>query len=156
MSLFGNGRSNSLWNSVWNPSALESAWDPFELMDQSPFKSFAQGARAIAGTKIDWLETDKEHVFKADLPGLKKEDVKVELEDDRILQISGERKSEEVKTEDTWHTVERSHGKFLRRFRLPDDAKIDAVSAKVDDGVLTVTVPKLENNKRETKAIDVA
>lgn len=82
-----------------------------------PARSFADSAGAIAGTKVDWLETDD-----ADLPGLKKEDIKVELEDDHVLQISGELSHEDEKNGDKWHTVERSHGKFLRKFKLPDNA----------------------------------
>jgi HSP20 family protein len=152
LSSFGNGRTNSPWDSLW----LESAWDPFEIMDPSPARSFAQNARAIAGTKVDWVERDDAHILKADIPGLTKEDVKVQLENDRTLQISGERKHEEVKKGDTWHAVERSHGKFLRRFKLPDDAQTDSVSAKVEDGVLVVTVPKTQIKKPEKKSIEVA
>ncbi|CAL5402111.1 unnamed protein product [Camellia sinensis] len=82
-------------------------------------------------------------MFKADLPGLK-EEVTVEIEeDDRVLQISGERNFEEEKN-DTWHRVEHSSGGFTRRFRLPENAKMDEVMASTENGVLTVTVPKVE------------
>ncbi len=56
-------------------------------------------------------------MFKANLPGLKKEEVKVEIEDNKVLQISAERKVEKEDKNDKWHSVERSSGKFLRRFR---------------------------------------
>ena len=56
-------------------------------------------------------------MFKANLPGLKKEEVKVEIEDNKVLQISAERKVEKEDKNDKWHRVERSSGKFLRRFR---------------------------------------
>ncbi|KAL7257613.1 hypothetical protein ACSBR1_003844 [Camellia fascicularis] len=82
-------------------------------------------------------------MFKADLPGLK-EEVTVEIEeDDRVSQISGERNFEEEKN-DTWHRVERSSGRFTRRFRLPENAKMDEVMASMENGVLTVTVSKVE------------
>lgn len=57
---------------------------------------------------------------------------------------------------DTWHRVERSCGKFLRRFRLPENAKMDHVKASMENGVLTVTVPKEEVKKPEVKAIDIS
>ncbi|KAL7257621.1 hypothetical protein ACSBR1_003850 [Camellia fascicularis] len=85
-------------------------------------------------------------MFKADLPGLK-EEVTVEIEeDDRVLQISGERNFEEEKN-DTWHRVERSSGRFTRRFRLPENAKMDEVKAAMENGILTVTVPKVESQQ---------
>jgi len=91
---------------------------------------------------VDWKETPEAHVFKADLPGMKKEEVKVEIEDDRVLQISRERSLEKEDKNDQWHRVERSSGKFMRRFRLPENAKMDQVKAAMENGVLTVTVPK--------------
>ncbi|KAM0040734.1 putative small heat shock protein HSP20 [Helianthus debilis subsp. tardiflorus] len=105
---------------------------------------------------IDWKETPEAHVFKADLPGLKKEEVKVELQEDKILQISGERTREKEEKNDKWHRVERSSGKFLRRFMLPENAKVDEVKAQMENGVLTVTVPKKEVKKPEVKAIDIS
>uniref|UniRef100_A0A2N9ECN4 SHSP domain-containing protein n=1 Tax=Fagus sylvatica TaxID=28930 RepID=A0A2N9ECN4_FAGSY len=75
---------------------------------------------ALANLRIDWKVTPEAHVFKADLPGLKKEEVKVEVGEGRILQISGERSKEQLEKNDKWYRIERSGGKFLRRFRLPD------------------------------------
>ncbi|KAF2287192.1 hypothetical protein GH714_038890 [Hevea brasiliensis] len=107
-------------------------------------------------TRIDWKETPEAHVFKADLPGLKKEEVKVEIEEGNVLQISGERSKEKEEKNDKLHRVERSSGKFLRRFRLPENAKVDQVKASMESGVLTVTVPKEEVKKPDVKAIDIS
>ncbi|KAK7849204.1 18.1 kda class i heat shock protein [Quercus suber] len=115
--------------------------------------SFAKETSALVDTRVDWKETPEAHVFKADLPGLNKEEVKVEVEDDRVLQISGERKVEKEEKKDTWHRVERSSGKFLRRFRLPENAKMDQTKASMENGVLTVTVPKVEVKKPDVKSI---
>jgi len=93
--------------------------------------------------RVDWKETEKEHVFKADMPGLKKEEIHVNVEG-RALSINGERIKEEAQKTDTWHWAERSSGQFMRKFKLPENADLDHVTAKVEDGVLTVGVPKLE------------
>ncbi|XP_068656046.1 17.3 kDa class I heat shock protein-like [Aristolochia californica] len=154
-SFFGR-RSN-----VFDPFSLD-VWDPF---DGFPFTNsisaprpsdLANDVSAFAGGRIDWKETPEAHVFKADLPGLKKEEVKVEVEDGRVLQISGERNREAEEKNDKWHRVERSSGKFLRRFRLPENAKVDQVKAAMENGVLTVTMPKEETPKPEVKAIEIS
>ncbi|MDD9834074.1 hypothetical protein BZG16_28600 [Escherichia coli] len=129
-------------------------WDPFEGFGAlANIPSSARETTAIANTRIDWKETPEAHIFKADLPGIKKEEVKVEVEDGRVLQISGERSREQEEKNDKWHRVERSSGKFMRRFRLPENAKLDQVKAAMENGVLTVTVPKEEEKKPEVKAI---
>ena len=82
--------------------------------------------------------------------------MKVEIEDDRVLQISGERNTEMEDRNDSWHRVERSSGKFLRRFRLPENAKMDQVKASMENGLLTVTVPKEGVKKHDVKAIEIS
>nr|ABF61867.1 chaperone [Agave tequilana]ABF61874.1 chaperone [Agave tequilana]ABF61876.1 chaperone [Agave tequilana] len=145
---------------IFDPFSLD-VWDPFQgwPFDRS-LTSKSGGAvsetSAFANTRIDWKETPEAHVFKADLPGIKKEEVKVEVEEGRVLQISGERSREEEEKNDKWHRVERSSGKFLRRFRLPENVKMDQVKASMENGVLTVTVPKEEVKKPEVKAIEVS
>ncbi|KAH7549412.1 hypothetical protein JRO89_XS13G0028600 [Xanthoceras sorbifolium] len=144
-SLFGNRRNNSLLD----PFSVDT-WEPF--MD---FR-FPQETSALVKTRMDWKETPEAHVFKADLPGLKKEEVKVEIEDGSVLQISGERNVEKEDKNDTWHRVERSSGKFSRRFRLPENVKMDQIKASMENGVLTVTVPKVEVKKPDVKAIEIS
>ncbi|GLJ51037.1 hypothetical protein SUGI_1086650 [Cryptomeria japonica] len=61
---------------------------------------------------VDWLETDQAHIFKANLPGLKKEDLKVQVEDECVMHISGERKKDELDKNDKWRRLERPHGPF--------------------------------------------
>ncbi|TKY46397.1 18.5 kDa class I heat shock protein [Spatholobus suberectus] len=149
---FGGRRSNIL-----HPLSLD-VWDPFRDFPYSNSLtiSFSGENSAFVSTRIDWKETPEAHVFKADVPGLKKEELKVEVEDDRVLQISGERNFEKEDKNDTWHRVERSSGKFMRRFRLPEDAKMDQIKAKMENGVLTVSVPKMEVKKPEAKAIEIS
>ncbi|XP_010267399.1 PREDICTED: 17.8 kDa class I heat shock protein-like [Nelumbo nucifera] len=120
-SIFGERRSN-----IFDPFSLD-IWDPFEGFPFSTtLSSVPNSARktfAFVSVCIDWKETPEAHVFKADLPGLKKEEVKVEVEEGRVLQISEER-SREHEENDKWHRVERNSGKFLRRFRLPENTKM--------------------------------
>ncbi|KAK8918608.1 16.9 kDa class I heat shock protein 2 [Platanthera zijinensis] len=147
-------------SNIFDPFSLD-LWDPFEGIFPSfnNLRTLANSAggetSSFANTLIDWKETPEAHVFKADLPGLKKEEVKVEVEEGRVLQISGERNVEKEEKNDRWHRLERSSGKFLRRFRLPENAKVDRVSAAMENGVLTVTVPKEEQKKPEVKSIEI-
>lgn len=154
-SIFGGRRTN-----VFDPFSLD-VWDPFEgfLTPSSAVANAPTSSRevsAIANARVDWRETPEAHVFKADMPGLKKEEVKVEVEDGNILQISGERNREKEEKNETWHRVERASGKFMRRFRLPENAKMEEVKACMENGVLTVTVPKLPEKKPEVKSIDIS
>ncbi|KAK1321305.1 hypothetical protein QJS10_CPA03g01780 [Acorus calamus] len=145
-------------NNVFDPFSLDvfDPFDAFRSISESRPGSLSSETSALANTRIDWKETPEAHVFKADLPGLKKEEVKVEVEEGRVLQISGERSREKEEKNDTWHRVERSSGRFLRRFRLPEGARVDQVKAAMENGVLTVTVPKAEVKKPEIKAIDIS
>ncbi|XP_031486528.1 17.8 kDa class I heat shock protein-like [Nymphaea colorata] len=157
-SFFGR-RSN-----VFDPFSLD-VWDPFEgfpFNNNRPLadlrSSFLGGGEmsAFVNAKVDWKETPEAHVFKADLPGMRKEEVKVEIEEGSVLQISGRRNKEVEEKNDQWHRVERSSGEFLRRFRLPENAKVDQVKAAMENGVLTVTVPKVEPKKPNVRSIDIS
>ncbi|CAL2263852.1 unnamed protein product [Prunus armeniaca] len=147
--------------SIFDPFSLD-VWEPFKdfpfpsSSSLSTFPEFSRENSAFLNTRIDWKETPEAHLFKADLPGLKKEEVKVEVEDDRVLQISGERNVEKEDKNDKWHRVERSSGKFLRRFQLPENAKVDEIKAAMENGVLSVTVPKAEVKKPDVKAIEIS
>ena len=146
-SFFGNRRG-----SIFDPISLD-IWDPFRNFQ---FPKLSRENTTFVSTRVDWKETPEAHVFKAELPGLKKEEVKVEIEDDRVLQIRGERNVEKEEKNDTWHRVERSSGQFMRRFRMPENAKMDEVKASMENGVLTVTVPKEEVKKPDVKSIKIS
>ena len=101
--------------------------DSLELADWSPL--------------VDITETDQEYLFKADLPEMKKDDVKVTVENG-ILTISGERKVEREEKNTKYHRIERSFGRFLRTFTIPEDADASKIAAGFKDGVLRVHLPK--------------
>ncbi|KAK9284015.1 hypothetical protein L1049_012274 [Liquidambar formosana] len=154
-SFFGGRRTNT-----FDPFSLD-VWDPFEgffgfsTLANHP-SSVARDASALANIRSDWKETPEAHILKADLPGLRKDEVKVEVEEGRILQISGERVREQEDKNEKWHLVERSYGKFVRRFRLPENARMDQIKATMDNGVLTLVIPKEEEKKPDVKPIEIS
>jgi len=101
---------------------------------------------------VDISETDGEYQIKAEIPDVKKEDVKVTLEDG-VLTIQGERKHEKEEKGKKYHRIERSYGSFVRTFSLPDVIDEEKVKAEFKEGVLNLTLPKSE--KAKPKAIDV-
>jgi HSP20 family protein len=104
---------------------------------------------------VDIQETDKEYTVKADLPEVKKEDVKVELENG-VLTIEGERKQEKEEKGKRFHRVERQYGQFIRRFALPNEVDAAKVQAEFKDGVLNVKLPKSADGKGKSVEIKVA
>ncbi|PON82146.1 Small heat shock protein HSP [Trema orientale] len=129
--------------------------DPFRILEHKPF-TIPKGSEMLALARADWKETASEHVIAVDIPGMKKEDVKIEVEENRVLRVSGEMKAEEEQEGDKWHRSERISGKFWRQFRLPANADLDRIKAHLENGVLKITVPKLaEEKKRQPKVIDI-
>ncbi|KAG6402084.1 hypothetical protein SASPL_138955 [Salvia splendens] len=134
------------------------SWGDTETDQGSVGVNEPSSSSSCGSASVDWRETVKAHVLKVDVPGFKKEEVKVVVEGGRVLKISGERSNKEEEEEtDKWHCEERSNiGKFLRRLKLPKDANVDEVKAGVENGVLTVTVLKKEVGKEEVKVIDIS
>lgn len=102
---------------------------------------------------VDVRQCNGDLVVTAELPGLKKEDVKVELTDDSLV-IQGERKHEHKEDHEGFHSFERSYGQFYRSIPLPEGAKTDMAKAELTDGVLKVSVPVAEE-KKKTRQIPV-
>ncbi|HEY2769177.1 MAG TPA: Hsp20/alpha crystallin family protein [Solirubrobacteraceae bacterium] len=103
---------------------------------------------------MDLVETEKDFVLRADLPGLSEEDVQIELEDN-VLTIKGERKAEHEERKEGYYRVERSSGAFSRSLTLPEGVDAEAVEASFDRGVLEVRIPKPEQRKPRKVAISV-
>lgn len=143
-------------------------WDPFnelEEMSNRLNRIFGRSAvPAATGSEMlkvaDWTpsadiqETDNAYLIKAEIPGVKKEDVKVTVEDG-VLTIRGERKAEREETGKKFHRIERSYGSFLRSFRMPDGVDEAAAKAEFKDGMLNVTLPKSEKARAKAVNIDV-
>ena len=142
-------------------------WDPFRELDELQNRLSTLFGRApirINGSKdealavaewapvVDIVEDDNEYLIKAELPEVKKEDVKVTVQDD-VLTISGERMFEKEEKGRKYHRMERAYGSFARSFTLPEDADGEKVAAEFKDGVLKVHLPKSEQAK--PKSIEV-
>jgi HSP20 family protein len=123
----------------------------------SPF--FSRAMRRFEGDEATWrpvadiIETDTEYVIKAELPEVKKEDVKVTFEQG-LLTISGERRQEKKQKDENAIRVESFYGSFSRSFSLPDNVDAKAIQAESKDGVLRVRIPKTTPTKPD-KAIAV-
>ncbi|NNF59024.1 MAG: Hsp20/alpha crystallin family protein [Rhodothermaceae bacterium] len=91
--------------------------------------------------RFDLSETDDAFVMRMDLPGLKPEDVEVTIQDDQLV-VRGERSHRASEARENFHRVERSYGSFFRALSLPRNADRDHIEANVEDGVLTVAMPK--------------
>ena len=123
---------------------------PLPLLEELPK---AEELRLATWTpRVDIVEDDKEYLINVELPGVKKDEIKVSVKD-RVLSISGERKSEKEEKGKKYHRTERTYGAFVRSFTLPEAASGEKLKANFEDGILKVQIPKEERAK--TKAIEV-
>src|SRR6478672_8887034 len=145
-----------------------TTWNPLREMDeaQNRLNRFFLGdfpmrigrgeipSLAVAdwSPEVDISEDDQGYLLKADLPEMKKDDVKVTVEDG-ILCVSGERKNEKEDQKRKFHRIERAYGNFRRSFTLPEDADSTKVTAEFHDGVLKVHLPTTA--RARSKAIEV-
>ena len=103
---------------------------------------------------VNTREGEYAYHVEVDLPGVKKEDIHVDVKDD-ILTISGERKTKEEVNEKDYYKIESFYGSFHRSFTLPDNTDIENIEANSEDGVLEVVIPKLKETNKESKKIEV-
>ena len=141
----------------WPESGSLAAWDPFSMSPWSMMRRFSDemdrwfgregGEAGMFSPNIEVRERDNTIVVSADLPGLSKDDVKVELTDEGLV-IQGERKREHEERREGYYRSERSYGTFHRIIPLPEGAATDQAKAQFKDGVLEVTVPIPESARR--------
>lgn len=117
---------------------LTNLQDELNQLFEAPLRAWAPA--------LDVSENKDSFVIRTELPGLRREDIDVSLQEG-VVTISGERKAEEVKEGVAVHLQERYHGKFQRALTLPSPVAADQVKAQYKDGVLTVTLPKVEEAK---------
>jgi len=141
----------------WNPRReMSMLHDRYSRFFDDPFFRIARmDEDANLGhwnPAVDLYEKDDRLVIKAELPGVDKNDIKVELKD-RVLTLSGERTYDNEVKEENYYRKERSYGKFQRAFTLPADVDSDKITAEFKDGVLRVEVPKPEEKKAKQVTI---
>ena len=115
-------------------------WDPFREMTPL-LQPFAALERLEWSPSFDVTETKDAYVFKADVPGVKQEDLEIAITGNRV-QISGKRDTEEETKTDTVYTYERQSGSFTRSFTIPEGVDVDRAKSELKEGVLTLTIPK--------------
>jgi HSP20 family protein len=145
-----------------------SHWDPFkelESIGERFNRVFGQiplrheiGHEAMTVTDwvptVDIIEDEREYTIKAEIPEVDKKNVKVTVQEN-VLTVQGERRKEVEEKSRRFHRVERSYGKFIRSFVLPEDAAEDKMKAEFKDGILLVHLPKTEKPKAKTLEVRV-
>ena len=127
---------------------------PFSLFGPSWLPRLKMPEFEEISPTVDIFEEGHDIVMKAELPGMKKEDIEVNITDD-IITLSGEKKKEEKIEKKNYHRLERSYGSFVRSFRLPTEVQTEQVKAQFKDGILEIRVPKTEEAKKKEKKVQI-
>jgi HSP20 family protein len=134
------------------------------LVRFDPFKEIRELERKIYNTlpvekesaistftpAVNTREDERGYYIEVDLPGVKKEDINIDL-NDKILTISGERKFKDEVKKENYYKIETSFGKFERSFSIPEDADVDNIEAKAENGVLEIFIPKIKKETSKKK-----
>jgi HSP20 family protein len=150
----------------WEPLTRWSPWKELEEMEKRLSTIFGRAPmtngehkEAISVTEwsplVDITEDDKEYLVKAEIPEMKKEDIKINVHDD-VLTVSGERKYEKEEKNKKYHRVERAYGSFMRSFTLPENADGTKINAEYKDGMLKIHLPKTEQAKKKAVEVKIA
>lgn len=134
---------------------LLTKYDPFkEFRDfENRFKDVfkidsEEGGIAAFTPAINTREGEFAYHVEVDLPGVKKEDIHIEISEDNVLTISGERKTKSEAKEDDYYKCESSYGKFTRSFTLPSNVDAESISANSEDAILEVVIPKIKEEEK--------
>jgi HSP20 family protein len=134
---------------------MSRRWGQRPLMPRPVLRPFAQLAEGYWAPRMDVYEKNGQLTVKVELPGVNKEDVKVEI-DQGDLVIDGERKTESEVKEGDYYRMERAYGSFHRRLPIPFDVKTEQIRAAYKDGVLEIQIPKPAAATPETKKITIS
>jgi HSP20 family protein len=144
--LFSNFEHGRVGSGLSDPQGYSSGMEPWR-----------SSSRMLDATWSPQLETFRKGgklVLRADLPGLSKDDVNIDVDDD-LLTISGERTDEFKDDRDDYYRTERSYGRFFRAIQLPDGVNPDEIDASFKDGVLEVTIPEPKVSERRQRQVKI-
>lgn len=150
-----------------SPTPLDLFHTEFDRMVESMFSGFGMPSprsffdghdtlleHASIKPKVDVYGTDKEYVIEVDLPGLDEKDLSIDLKDDMLI-LSAEKKHEEKVEDKGYYRMERSYGSFRRVLNIPDDADAEKISAKLNKGVLCITMPRTKNIESSSRKVAI-
>jgi HSP20 family protein len=106
--------------------------------------------------RVDISNTESSTILHVEIPGVNKEDVKISINEERILSIRGEKKQSETQEDHKFIRIERRFGSFNRSFTLPEFIDINAIQAEFNNGILTITLPKVEPEKPKSIEVPIA
>jgi HSP20 family protein len=147
-------------NLIRRSTENQAYWDPFRIMLEMFNDQGTRDARQVEqqfAPSFEVFERKDGYVFRADLPGVKQEDLDITLTENRLT-VSGKREAEERKEGERFYAYERSFGSFTRSFTLPEGVDAEHVAAELKNGVLTLVVPKkpeVQPKKISIKATEV-
>ncbi len=131
------------------PAGLSPEWDPFAALEWPSLP-----AAELDFGRADLSKTDEGYELQIDLPGMKKDDIKVDLSDG-VLTVSGERSDEREDERKGYYLSERSFGRIQRSFRVPASVKSEDIKARFRDGVLTLSMPRTEEARKNQRSIEI-
>jgi len=139
----------------YNPyNEVRKSFDLFNSLMQNFEVAREEGAIASFVPRVNTREGEDAYYVEIDLPGIKKEDIEITTEDN-VLTISGERKMKDEVKEEDYYKVESAYGKFSRSFTLPEKVDVENIQAESKDGVLEVIIPKLKEEEKKPKKIEI-
>ena len=143
----------------WRPTRdIASIREEMNRLFDNFFSSVPERGRSLLegewAPSLDVAETDEEVIVTAELPGIKQEEVDITIADN-VLTLKGEKKEEKEEKKKNYHRIERTYGSFQRSVSLPTGVQADKAKATYKDGILNITVPKVEESKPKQIKIDV-
>lgn len=159
-------RLDRFFTPQWNSTATLLVGPSDDTESQSEQRQAAPGSVSGWGTdrslqsflrapRLDLSEQEGTYVVRVDLPGVRKDDLDISADDHNILTVAGSREESSEVAKESFFRKERTFGRFQRRIRLPTDADADATKAQLEDGVLTLTIPKRAEEEQQRKKIRI-